>query len=57
MKTFELWFTLTAFGCSRFIDSVKARNKRDARKLFKKNYSIYNSEAEVFTIIETTTAP
>jgi len=54
MKTFELWFTLTAFGCSRFIDSVKARNKRDARKLFKKNHSIYNSETEVFTIIETT---
>ena len=51
-RTFELWWSLPAFGCSRFIDSVRAKDKIQARKKFKERHNLYKSETEIFSIHE-----
>tara|TARA_R110002020_G_scaffold1801_3_gene8269 strand:+ start:2270 stop:2467 length:198 start_codon:yes stop_codon:yes gene_type:complete len=51
-KIFELWFTLPAFGCSKYIDTTHAKDKRQARKKFKEQYNLWKSETEIFSIHE-----
>tara|TARA_Y100001937_G_C6898456_1_gene232210 strand:+ start:293 stop:496 length:204 start_codon:yes stop_codon:yes gene_type:complete len=52
MKTFELWYTLPAFGCSRPIDSVSAKDKIEARRKLKKKRNFKNTETEIYSIHE-----
>ena len=55
-KTFELWYTLPAFGCSRPIDAVRAVDKRDARIKLRKKRNFSNTETEIYSIHEASKA-